>query len=451
MDDATFGTLNSIIFFNSIEILQQLQNDNRFLSDMFARLKGFKAGEGEASSEHTQLLALLHEMCTLSKNLQVDARGNFFRTLHSHGVIEVFEAGMRHAELASRMATLDILTTVVQHDSSIVRVFMLEQSPDYGLLKQLIHRILHDEDQGVKGHAAEILEQLLNPETMDQAQEKNQFLNTFYEKFLETMITIFSPNGGAEAEAHGANAAVVNIARNHVCELLTFFVQNHGYRIKYFVLRNNIVGKVCELMMEGEKYIALSAVRFVRACVGLKDEFYFRYMVKNNSFKPIVELFQKNGNRYNLLNSSIIEMFEFIRKENIKSLLKYVTEKFEDDLRGISYVDTFAGLWTQHAQNTDRGPAGGGMQQHESATASKEQEAEAQDMYFDQDDDEEGGGAAAASGDVNMEAGAAGLVANVYDDDASGDAAEPAPTPNGTTVEDRTADMPGTPRGRPSA
>merc|ERR1712226_1561688 len=105
--------------------------------------------------------------------------------------IEVFEGGMQHPGLKTRMATFDILSTVVQHDTSVVRVFMLEQSPDFGLLKQLIYRILHDEDQGIKGHAAEILEQLLNPESMDQAQEKNQFLNTFYEKFLETMITIF--------------------------------------------------------------------------------------------------------------------------------------------------------------------------------------------------------------------------------------------------------------------
>ena len=47
--------------------------------------------------------------------------------------------------------------------------------------------------------------------------------------------------------------------------------------------------------------------------MGLKEEFYNRYIIKGNLFKPIVNLFLRNGDRYNLLNSALIELFEFIR------------------------------------------------------------------------------------------------------------------------------------------
>jgi protein phosphatase-4 regulatory subunit 3 len=47
------------------------------------------------------------------------------------------------------------------------------------------------------------------------------------------------------------------IAKNHVCELLTFCMAHHGYRIKYFVIRNNVLVKVSELMSADEKYVAL--------------------------------------------------------------------------------------------------------------------------------------------------------------------------------------------------
>ena len=47
--------------------------------------------------------------------------------------------------------------------------------------------------------------------------------------------------------------------------------------------------------------------------IGLKDEFYNRYIVKNDLLKPVGDAFAANGKRYNLFNSAVIELFEFIR------------------------------------------------------------------------------------------------------------------------------------------
>lgn len=51
----------------------------------------------------------------------------------------------------------------------------------------------------------------------------------------------------------------------------------------------------------------------MRKIIGLKDEFYFRYIIKGNLFKPVVDAFLNNNGRYNLLDSAILEMFEFIK------------------------------------------------------------------------------------------------------------------------------------------
>jgi hypothetical protein len=45
-----------------------------------------------------------------------------------------------------------------------------------------------------------------------------------------------------------------------------------------------------------------------------QDEFYYRYIVKHNCFEPIIASFVANGNRYNLLNSAVLELIDFIRK-----------------------------------------------------------------------------------------------------------------------------------------
>lgn len=57
----------------------------------------------------------------------------------------------------------------------------------------------------------------------------------------------------------------------------------------------------------------VGALRFMRKIIGLKEEFYNRYIVNGCLFQPVVEAFRQNGNRYNLLNSAMIELFEFIK------------------------------------------------------------------------------------------------------------------------------------------
>ena len=60
-------------------------------------------------------------------------------------------------------------------------------------------------------------------------------------------------------------------------------------------------------------FFLLDSLRFLRRIVGLKDEFYNRYIVKGQLFDPVISAFKENGQRYNLLNSAIVELFEFIR------------------------------------------------------------------------------------------------------------------------------------------
>lgn len=62
----------------------------------------------------------------------------------------------------------------------------------------------------------------------------------------------------------------------------------------------------------------VAGVRFLRTCVGTKDDFYMRHLTKNNLLDPVMHVFFENGDRYNLLNSAVLELIDFIRRENIK-------------------------------------------------------------------------------------------------------------------------------------
>lgn len=46
----------------------------------------------------------------------------------------------------------------------------------------------------------------------------------------------------------------------------------------------------------------------------MQDDDLISHFIKNNLLKPIVDAFVANGNRYNLLNSAVLDLFEYIRK-----------------------------------------------------------------------------------------------------------------------------------------
>ena len=54
--------------------------------------------------------------------------------------------------------------------------------------------------------------------------------------------------------------------------------------------------------------------------------------------------------RDNLLNSACLELFEFIKRENIKMLVQHLVETYREKLQGITYVDTFQNLILRYDQ-----------------------------------------------------------------------------------------------------
>ena len=66
LDDVTFAALHSMMLFNHIEILTDLQQDPAFFRDLFARLRA-----GDASSEYwASLVAFVQELAQLATHPQ---------------------------------------------------------------------------------------------------------------------------------------------------------------------------------------------------------------------------------------------------------------------------------------------------------------------------------------------------------------------------------------------
>ncbi|CAO2640896.1 Serine/threonine-protein phosphatase 4 regulatory subunit 3B [Lemmus lemmus] len=357
------STLTSFIFFNKVEIVSMLQEDEKFLSEVFAQL----TDEATDDDKRRELVNFFKEFCAFSQTLQPQNRDAFFKTLAKLGILPALEIVMGMDDLQVRSAATDIFSYLVEFSPSMVREFVMQEAQqsddDILLINVVIEQMICDTDPELGGavQLMGLLRTLIDPENMlatTNKTEKSEFLNFFYNHCMHVLTAPLLTNTSEDKCEKGKFSCLYNYQTAQllalILELLTFCVEHHTYHIKNYIMNKDLLRRVLVLMNSKHTFLALCALRFMRRIIGLKDEFYNRYITKGNLFEPVINALLDNGTRYNLLNSAVIELFEFIRVEDIKSLTAHIVENFYKALESIEYVQTFKGLKTKYEQEKDR-------------------------------------------------------------------------------------------------
>jgi len=429
------------------------------------------AAESSAHTKRINGFLFLRELFELAKGLQMPHQMSFFRALSTVGLFAILEEAIKSEDACIVAASAEMMLSTLNHDASMLRSYIMKQSDQkQGLLPSLIHALLHYQDTGLKASIGDIVRYLLDSTAMDLSPERDSFLNLFYDQEMDTLLSPFlqpdlwtedgqqpkdvekdkleekaakanlanllahnGASGALHSQAHSqaqrdalTEIAAVSARRRerkacwdcalrHVVELLSFCVEHHGHRIKYYMLRNNVMQAVTLLLAAVDKHLVLTALKFVRQCVGVGEVFYNRYIVKKDLFKGVMNLLEQHLHRNNLINSAIIELFDHIRVKNVKELIKYMVDKYRTLYEKLDYVDTYKNLLVKYEQNeqydqdtangltsltsatsTDAshvrgardGPRRGGRGRGPGAFGSKLEEDDDQD-YFNEDDDDE--------------------------------------------------------------
>ncbi|KAB0387952.1 hypothetical protein FD755_002908 [Muntiacus reevesi] len=405
------STLTSFIFFNNVEIVSMLQEDEKFLSEVSAQL----TDEATDDDKRRELVNFFKEFCAFSQTLQPQNRDAFFKTLAKLGILPALEIVMGMDDLQVGSAATDIFSYLAECSPSMVQEFVMQeaqQSDDDILhINVVIEQMICDTDPELGGavQLMGLLPTLIDPENMLAATnktEKSEFLNFFYNHCMHVLtaplLTNTSEDRREKDNIVGSTKSSTICPDNYqtaqllalILELLTFCVEHHTYHIKNYIMNKDLLRRVLVWMNSKHTFLALCALHFMRRIIGLKDEFYNRYITKGNLFEPVVNALLDNGTQYNLLNSPVIELFEFIRVEDIKSLTAHIVENFYKALESIEYVQTFKGLKTKYEQEKDRQNQKlnsvpsilRSNRFRRDAKALEEDEA----MWFNEDDEEEG-------------------------------------------------------------
>ncbi|KAL5372831.1 hypothetical protein DPSP01_013201 [Paraphaeosphaeria sporulosa] len=368
LDDPTFSVLNSLIFFHQVDIVQHLQANQPFLKELFGIF-----GPAEQNMQRKKDAVLFIQQCTsIAKSLQAQNRAQLYQNFINNGLLDVIQYALKHQDASVRVAGTDILVSLIDHDALMVRsyIFKAIQEKSKPLTDTLIELLLIEVDLGVKSQMADAIKILLDPNANSASIEalgrsNSDFLakvrgqlpplpqtDTFIQNFYdESARKLFQPLKDLEGRESMDNLTIQQINLYvHLVEVLCFFIRQHSFRSKYFILSEGLAARVAQLMDCPEKHLKLTALKYFRSCIGLHDETHNRQIIQHQLFEPILKILFDNMTRDNLLNSACLELFEFIKRENIKILVQHLVETYREKLQTITYVDTFQNLILRYDQ-----------------------------------------------------------------------------------------------------
>lgn len=82
----------------------------------------------------------------------------------------------------------------------------------------------------------------------------------------------------------------------------------------------------------------------------MQEEFFIKHLVEKKVLGPVLEVAGDAISRDNLLSSASLELFEYIKKENVKDLVKHLVENHRERLLSLSYMSTFRDIILRYDQ-----------------------------------------------------------------------------------------------------
>ncbi|KAK0665879.1 component of IIS longevity pathway SMK-1-domain-containing protein [Cercophora samala] len=364
LDDPTFSVLNSLIFFNQVEIVQHLHMTPGFMTDLFAVF----GDPNEQPLRKKEAVIFIQQMCAISKNLQPPARQRLYGNFLQQGLIPVINYGLRHPDVSVRVGATDILGSILEFDPSMIRKTIYEQIQRKAapLTDTLIDLLLVEVDLGIKSQLTESLKVLLDPNVGGAPPPENRegyagkerfivssdpqqeaFITHFYE---HSVAKLFKPLLDLEKRPNMKFNALEDGIFGYLNEILCFYIRHHTVRSKHFVFENNIAQRFGQLLACKQKHLQLVAIRFFRHLILLRDQFFTKHMADRRVFGPVLDTLLRTLPRDNLLSSACLDFFTSINYEGDRELARHLMENYREKIVALSHIDYFRGMvmrWDQ--------------------------------------------------------------------------------------------------------
>ena len=275
MEEPVFSVLNSLMFFNQVDIVQSLCANNEFIKDLFAVFLT------EDDERKRNAVVFIQQFCQISKTLQAPARTLLYNKCAENGLYDVIEYALLHKDIRVRLAGADVVMIAIEHDPTVLRSTIARQLEERKkpLLTTLYESLHREQDLGLKLQFFECIRILLDPSTLapvdgmnerashmlahikykpEDAVASDRFVSTFYRHWAAELcvpiIALHEEEKGEPLENLSTADAAVYI---HLLELMGGFVRLHGDRFRDFAEKLLLLEKASVLLWCKFKHIKL--------------------------------------------------------------------------------------------------------------------------------------------------------------------------------------------------
>ncbi|KAG0216990.1 Platinum sensitivity protein [Mortierella sp. NVP41] len=359
MDESLLSTVESLIYSKNVDIVKFIHMDRTFLKELFEIVK-----DPAATQDHrSDIVRFVYQYCTMAKR----TGGIIYRKLCQLGLFNLLEHAFSTDETQIKRAGIEIILLALENSSGLVRSQVVEQAVDKcdkPLLGLIIQRFLAEADSDLMTQFAEIIRALLDidPGMSDGSNsaipdrgiimvesssrldpDADKLLDLFYSQYCSTLVApVLELTRASTRLDRSASARCASI-----CKLVSFLVRQHPTRTKVLLSSSRLVEKIGFLLKNREKHLRMMALKVFRTCLGLKEDYYNRILIRTKIIHGVVGLLVDTKGKDDLVNSACLEFFEFIAANKSKLLIKHIATDHRRAFEGLAYSAVFKELMDQ--------------------------------------------------------------------------------------------------------
>ena len=304
IDENTNKTINTIIQMNHSDIVQFFINNKEYIEILYSQLKS------EDILIQKDAILFLSELISCSKNV-AQSRITFNELLCDNGILpilnDLIEKNLKNEESNAIkeeiiINTVEIFISILSSVPFLIREYLRENEGH--MLEQLSNLLIYHTNFGIKYEVSQIFKTLIESE--GEPYDKKLFFNSIIEKFMNFLI---SP----ELKNKNDIASTIQI----IIEIFISWINNMGFDSQYWLEKYQINLAIIKLMKDKNKIVNLYAIKLLKVILENSEHYICIKLLTNELCSVLINLFNENIKKKNLISSCLMNLFDSISKNDI--------------------------------------------------------------------------------------------------------------------------------------
>jgi protein phosphatase-4 regulatory subunit 3 len=319
IEDNAVKTINSILQYNHNDIIQFFLNNSIYLEMLLDQLKS------EDLNIKKEACLFLSEIIECSKDV-IQTRSTFSEYLFEQGILNIIgkiiednllnnkddnnleiKEKKEFIKITAVEIFIDVLTSI-----PIVILDYLKQENDHNFLKQLTNIMLYSDNFGIKYEICQIYKTLIETQLKEKSSDR---MDLFSEPFQIMLKYLNYPISPLNALNHQKKIEISS-TKQIIVEILITWFSLMNFNKQFWIEENKLDVIISNLLEEIDKVINLYTIKLLKCLINYTDPFICNKILTEKLCNNLINLFQKNMKKKNIIISCMMDFFEALSKKN---------------------------------------------------------------------------------------------------------------------------------------